>query len=53
MSISVNQIRVSIAGTESKGFKIDIAGAPYQLIKAAGEGLTAALSVVKYLNEKK
>lgn len=31
MSISVNQIRVSIAGTESKGFKIDIAGAPYRL----------------------
>ena len=27
----------------------DIAGAPYQLIKAAGEGLTAALSAVKYL----
>ena len=31
----------------------DIAGAPYQLIKAAGEGLTAALSAVKYLNEHK
>ncbi len=28
----------------------DIAGEPYQLIKAAGEGLTAALSAVKYLN---
>jgi thioredoxin reductase (NADPH) len=31
----------------------DIAGAPYQLIKAAGEGLTAALSAVKYLSAVK
>ena len=30
----------------------DIAGAPYQYIKAAGEGNVAALSVVKYLNNK-
>ena len=29
----------------------DIAGPPYQLIKASGEGLTAALSAVKYLNK--
>lgn len=40
----------SVPGLYAAG---DIAGAPYQLIKAAGEGLTAALSVVKYLNEKK
>ena len=40
----------SVPGLYAAG---DIAGAPYQLIKAAGEGLTAALSAVKYLNEKK
>lgn len=31
----------------------DIAGMPYQYIKAAGEGNVAALSVVKYLNDNK
>ena len=31
----------------------DIAGQPYQYIKAAGEGNVAALSAVKYLNETK
>ena len=38
--------------TSVKGLFVagDIAGAPYQLIKAAGEGLTAALSAVKYLS---
>ncbi|MCR4792136.1 MAG: NAD(P)/FAD-dependent oxidoreductase [Lachnospiraceae bacterium] len=40
----------SVPGLYAAG---DIAGAPYQLIKAAGEGLTAALSAVKYLVEKK
>ena len=30
----------------------DITGAPYQLIKASGEGLTAALSAVSYLSRK-
>ncbi len=36
----------SIPGLFAAG---DITGAPYQLIKAAGEGLTAALSAVSYL----
>jgi thioredoxin reductase (NADPH) len=31
----------------------DIAGLPYQYIKAAGQGNTAALSAAAYLDEKK
>ena len=31
----------------------DIAGKPYQLIKAAGQGNTAALSLVEYLQDRK
>ena len=31
----------------------DVTGAPYQYIKAAGEGNVAALSAVKYLDEMK
>ncbi len=39
----------SIPGLFAAG---DITGAPYQLIKASGEGLTAALSAVSYLSRK-
>ncbi len=39
----------SIPGLYAAG---DITGAPYQLIKASGEGLTAALSAVSYLSRK-
>jgi thioredoxin reductase (NADPH) len=38
----------SIPGLFAAG---DITGAPYQLIKASGEGLTAALSAVSYLSK--
>ncbi|MBP3753269.1 MAG: NAD(P)/FAD-dependent oxidoreductase [Lachnospiraceae bacterium] len=38
----------SIPGLFAAG---DITGAPYQLIKASGEGLVAALSAVSYLNK--
>ena len=31
----------------------DIAGKPYQYIKAAGQGNVAALSAVEYLDKKK
>ena len=39
----------SIPGLFAAG---DITGAPYQLIKASGEGLTAALSAASYLSRK-
>ena len=39
----------SIPGLFAAG---DITGAPYQLIKASGEGLTAALSAVSHLSRK-
>ena len=43
------QMRTNIKGLFAAG---DIAGQPYQYIKAAGQGNTAALSAVEYLNEK-
>lgn len=42
-------LRTNIAGLFACG---DITGAPYQYIKAAGEGNVAALSAVNYLAEK-
>lgn len=49
--ISVNRkMETSIAGCFACG---DIVGAPYQYIKAAGEGNIAALSAVDYLAKKK
>lgn len=44
------KLRTNIAGLYACG---DITGAPYQYIKAAGEGNVAALSAVSYLTEKK
>ncbi|MBR2991291.1 MAG: NAD(P)/FAD-dependent oxidoreductase [Solobacterium sp.] len=43
------QMRTSMDGVYACG---DIAGTPYQYIKAAGQGNTAALSAVSYLAEK-
>ncbi len=43
-------MRASIPGVFACG---DVTGAPYQYIKAAGEGNVAALSAVKYLDEMK
>ncbi len=56
LSIDKNQVivdrglRTNIEGLFACG---DITGAPYQYIKAAGEGNVAALSAVNYLSEKK
>ena len=44
-----NEMRTNIAGLFACG---DIAGKPYQYIKAAGQGNIAALSAVAYLNKK-
>lgn len=44
-----NEMRTNIAGLFACG---DIAGKPYQYIKAAGQGNIAALSAVGYLNKK-
>ena len=41
------QMRTSVEGCFACG---DIAGKPYQYIKAAGQGNVAALSAVEYLN---
>ena len=55
LSIEDNQVvvdrslRTNLDGLFACG---DITGAPYQYIKAAGEGNVAALSAVKYLSEK-
>lgn len=43
-------LRTNIKGLFACG---DITGAPYQFIKAAGEGNVAALAAVNYLSEKK
>ena len=43
------QMRTNLPGLFAAG---DIAGQPYQYIKAAGQGNTAALSAVNYLAEK-
>lgn len=49
--VAVNRrMEASIPGVFACG---DIAGAPYQYIKAAGEGNTAALSAVTYLDQLK
>ena len=49
--IKVNRsMATNIKGLFAAG---DITGAPYQYIKAAGEGNVAALSAVSYLNELK
>ena len=49
--VAVNRLlETSIPGCFACG---DIAGAPYQYIKAAGEGNVAALSAVKYLDQLK
>ena len=45
-----NEMRTNIAGLFACG---DIAGKPYQYIKAAGQGNIAALSAVGYLNKVK
>ncbi len=56
LSIEKNQVvvdrslRTNIEGLFACG---DITGAPYQYIKAAGEGNVAALSAVSFLSEKK
>ncbi|MDO4622285.1 MAG: NAD(P)/FAD-dependent oxidoreductase [Eubacteriales bacterium] len=44
------QMRTNLPGLFACG---DIAGLPYQYIKSAGQGNTAALSAVSYLSEKK
>lgn len=44
------KLRTNVDGLFACG---DITGAPYQYIKAAGEGNVAALSAVNYLTEKK
>ena len=44
------QMETNVAGLFACG---DIAGTPYQYIKAAGQGNVAALSAVSYLNRKK
>lgn len=50
-SVSVNHhLETNIAGLFAAG---DCTGQPYQLIKAAGEGGTAALQAIKYLDELK
>ncbi|MCR4949970.1 MAG: NAD(P)/FAD-dependent oxidoreductase [Solobacterium sp.] len=43
-------MRTNIKGLFAAG---DIAGRPYQYIKAAGQGNTAALSAVEYIDEKR
>jgi thioredoxin reductase (NADPH) len=43
-------METSIPGVFACG---DIAGLPYQYIKAAGEGNVAALSAVEYLDKQK
>lgn len=43
------QMETNVAGLFACG---DIAGTPYQYIKAAGQGNVAALSAVSYLNRK-
>ena len=43
-------MQTSITGCFAAG---DIVGAPYQYIKAAGEGNIAALSAVAYLDEQR
>ena len=49
--VTVNrQMETSLPGCFACG---DITGTPYQYIKAAGEGNVAALSAVKYLDQKK
>lgn len=56
LSIDNNQVvvdrglRTNIGGLFACG---DITGAPYQYVKAAGEGNVAALSAVSYLAERK
>lgn len=56
LSIEKNQVvvdrnlRTNIPGLFACG---DITGAPYQYIKAAGEGNIAALSAVNYLTQQK
>lgn len=44
------QMRTNIKGVFVAG---DLAGEPYQYIKSAGEGNVAALSAVKYIDEKR
>lgn len=44
------QMRTNLPGLFAAG---DIAGQPYQYIKAAGQGNVAALSAVSYIDEKK
>ena len=44
------QMRTNLPGLFAAG---DIAGQPYQYIKAAGQGNVAALSAVNYIDEKK
>ncbi len=44
-----NEMKTNIPGLFACG---DIAGKPYQYIKAAGQGNIAALSAVAYLNKK-
>jgi len=49
--VSVNRkMEASIPGVFACG---DIAGTPYQYVKAAGEGNVAALSAVAWLDQKK
>ncbi|MBQ5311704.1 MAG: NAD(P)/FAD-dependent oxidoreductase [Oscillospiraceae bacterium] len=48
--VTDREMNTSISGVFACG---DIAGRPYQLVKAAGEGNIAALSCVKYLDEIK
>ena len=44
------QMKTNLAGLFAAG---DIAGQPYQYIKAAGQGNVAALSAVAYIDELK
>ena len=44
------QMKTNLAGLFAAG---DIAGQPYQYIKAAGQGNVAALSAVAYVDELK
>lgn len=44
------QMRTNIPGCFACG---DIAGKPYQYIKAAGQGNVAALSAVEYLSKRR
>jgi len=49
-SIVINRMmETNIAGVFAAG---DCTGKPYQIGKAVGEGLTAALSAVRYLDKK-